>query len=112
MINLGTRWPLRDALAQSINVPAVKTLYLSGIKDSIELATSMGIGGLGDSNAYGLTLVLGGGEVSLLDMTSAYGVFATEGIRSPYMSILKVEDKNGNILRNLPKNLQGFLNQK
>ncbi len=94
---------LRDALAQSINVPAVKTLYLAGIKDSIELATNMGIGGLGDSNAYGLTLVLGGGEVSLLDMTSAYGVFATEGVRSPYTSILRVEDKNGNVLEELSK---------
>ena len=86
---------LRDALAQSINVPSVKALYLAGIKDSINLAESMGVNNLGDSNKYGLTLVLGGGEVSLLDMTSAYGVFATEGIRNPYTAILKVEDKNG-----------------
>lgn len=100
---------LRDALAQSINVPSVKALYLAGIKDSIELATNMGIGGLGDSNAYGLTLVLGGGEVSLLDMTSAYGVFATEGVRSPYTSILKVVDKNGNVLEEItPKPTRVF----
>ncbi len=89
---------LRDALAQSINVPAVKTLYLAGIKESIQLAESMGITGLGDANQYGLTLVLGGGEVSLLEMTSAYGVFATEGIRNPYVSILRVEDRNGKVL--------------
>ncbi len=89
---------LRDALAQSINVPAVKTLYLAGIKDSIDLAENMGITGLGDANQYGLTLVLGGGEVSLLEMTSAYGVFATEGVRNPYISILKVEDNTGKVL--------------
>jgi len=89
---------MREALAQSINVPAVKTLYLAGIKDTIDLAKNMGIQSLSDANTYGLTLVLGGGEVSLLDMVSAYGVFATEGVRNPYVSILKVEDKNGNIL--------------
>ena len=92
---------LRDALAQSINVPSVKALYLAGVKDSIDLATSMGITSLGDPSQYGLTLVLGGGEVSLLDMTSAYGVFATEGVRNPYTGILSVEDKNGNVLEQI-----------
>lgn len=89
---------LRNALAQSINVPSVKALYLAGVKDSINLAENMGIASLGNANQYGLTLVLGGGEVSLLDMTSAYGVFATEGVRNPYISVLKVTDKDGNIL--------------
>ncbi len=89
---------LRNALAQSINVPSVKALYLAGIQDSINLATNMGISSLQGQNTYGLTLVLGGGEVSLLEMTSAYGVFATEGIRNPYISIIKVEDSKGNIL--------------
>ncbi len=92
---------LRDALAQSINVPSVKILYLAGIRDSIKLAESMGIQSLGDANQYGLTLVLGGGEVSLLDMTSAYGVFATEGVRSAYTSIIKVEDSNGKVLEEI-----------
>ena len=89
---------MRDSLAQSINVPSVKTLYLAGIKDSIDLAKNMGITSLGNPNQYGLTLVLGGGEVSLLEMTSAYGVFATEGIKNYPTSILKVEDKNGKTL--------------
>ncbi len=92
---------LREALAQSINVPSVKALYLAGIKDTITLAENMGIGSLGDPNTYGLTLVLGGGEVSLLDMTSAYGVFASEGMRNPYTSIIRVEDKDGNILEEI-----------
>src|SRR3989338_1128574 len=86
---------LRDALGQSRNVPSVKTLYLAGVRDSLNLATSMGVNMAGDENTYGLTLVLGGGEVSLLDMTSAYGVFATEGVRNPYTPILMVTDKNG-----------------
>ncbi len=92
---------LREALAQSINVVSVKTLYLAGVKDTINLAKSMGILGLGDANTYGLTLVLGGGEVSLLDMTSAYGVFATEGLRTAYSSILRVEDKNGKVIEEM-----------
>lgn len=89
---------LRQALAESRNVPAVKLLYLTTINDSLKTAKNMGIKTLGDANRYGLTLVLGGGEVTLLDMASAYGVFATEGVRHEPVSILRVEDANGNIL--------------
>lgn len=92
---------IRDALAQSRNIPAVKTLYLAGIGDSLQTAEDMGITGLNDPNRYGLTLVLGGGEVSLLDLTSAYGVFAQDGMRNPYRSILRVEDSKGVILENV-----------
>ncbi|MEK7662295.1 MAG: transglycosylase domain-containing protein [Patescibacteria group bacterium] len=89
---------LRNALAQSINIPAIKTLYLAGLEDSLKTASSLGIKSLGDKNRYGLTLVLGGGEVSLLDLTSAYGVFANNGVRNPHEKILKIEDSKGNIL--------------
>jgi len=89
---------LRDALAQSINVPAVKLLYLAGVSDSLELAKSMGISTLGDPGQYGLTLVLGGGEVTLLDMTSAYGAFATNGTHYPPVAVLKVEDQSGAVI--------------
>lgn len=89
---------LRDALAQSINVIAVKLFYLAGTSDSLKTAEDMGISTLGDLGRYGLTLVIGGGEVSLLDITSAYGIFANDGLRNPYTGILKIEDKNGNIL--------------
>jgi penicillin-binding protein 1C len=88
----------RNALAQSINIPAIKALYLAGISDSLKTAKKMGITGLSDSNQYGLTLVLGGGEVSPLEITSAYSVFANKGIRNPHAGILKIEDKNGNLL--------------
>lgn len=89
---------MRNALAQSINVPAVKFLYLAGLRDSLQTAKSLGIDTLTDIGRYGLTLVLGGGEVSLLDMTSAYGVFAEEGTRNPYTGILKIEDNEGVVL--------------
>lgn len=103
---------LRDALAQSINVVAVKLFYLAGLSDSLKTAEDMGISTLTDINRYGLTLVIGGGEVSLLDMTSAYGVFANDGVRNPYTGILRVEDARGNVLEEympqertvLPKN--------
>lgn len=100
---------LRNALAQSINVPSIQTLYLAGIKNSITLAQAMGIGSLGNADQYGLTLVLGGGEVSLLDMTSAYGVFANEGVRHPYTSILKVVNKNGTTLEEYQDSSQVIL---
>ena len=89
---------LRNALAQSRNVPAVKLLYLAGVNDSLTTARNMGITSLGTKNQYGLTLVLGGGEVSLLDMTGAYGVFATEGVKHPTVGILRIEGPNGNVL--------------
>jgi len=103
----------RDALAQSINVPAIKVLYLAGLRDSLETAQKMGITSLTDINRYGLTLVLGGGEVSLIDITSAYSVFANEGAKNTHTGILKVEDSVGNILeeytpqpeRVIPKNI-------
>ena len=89
---------LRNALAQSRNVPSVKLLYLTGIKNALRLAKDMGIEELGNESRYGLSLVLGGGEVSLLDITSAYGVFANSGVRNPKTGILEIEDKDRKIL--------------
>jgi len=89
---------LRNALAQSINIPAIKTLYLAGIPESLRTARDLGITTLGDQNQYGLTLVLGGGEVTLLEMTSAYSVFANDGVRNPPTGILRIEDKRGRVL--------------
>ncbi len=83
---------VRKALAQSRNVPAVKALYLTGINNALRIARDTGISTLTDPDRYGLTLVLGGGEVSLLELTSAYGVFANDGIRNPYRSVLEVWD--------------------
>jgi membrane peptidoglycan carboxypeptidase len=95
---------LRDALAQSINVPAVKLLYLVGEANAIKLAKAMGISTLGDPDQYGLTLVLGGGEVTLLDMTDAYADFANGGTHYPAISVLRIEDSDGNIIEDNTQN--------
>lgn len=89
---------LRNALAQSRNVPSVQLLYLTKIADSLKTAKNMGIKTLTNPDQYGLTLVLGGGEVTLLDMVSSYGVFATDGVRYEPQAVLHVEDANGNVL--------------
>lgn len=86
------------ALAQSINVPAIKTLYLVGVTNAINLAKSFGLTTLGNAAQYGLTIVLGGGEVRLLDLTSAYATFANDGIRNTPAGILKITDNQSNVL--------------
>jgi len=88
---------LRQALAQSLNVPGVKVLLnYAGLDDSIKTAEDLGITTL--KPPFGPAIVLGGWEVKLLEMTSAFGVFATEGLKVPPVSILKIEDQRGNIL--------------
>ena len=86
---------MRQALANSLNVPAVKTLYLAGIDATIDLAKRLGINTLTDRNRYGLSLVLGGGEVKLLELTGAFGVFANDGVRHEPQGILKIVDSTG-----------------
>ena len=89
---------LRESLAQSLNVPSVKTLYLAGLKESLTTAKDFGITSLNDPDRYGLTLVLGGGEVSLLELSNAYGVFANDAVYNSYRYILKIESSSGEIL--------------
>jgi len=89
---------MRQALSQSLNIPAVKTLYLAGITQTISLSQEMGITTLKNRDLYGLALVLGGGEVKLVDETAAYGVFAAEGIKNEKTVILKIEDNGGKII--------------
>jgi len=97
---------MKEALGMSLNVPAVKTLYLAGVKDSINLAKSLGIEGLNEPDRYGLSLVLGGGEVQLLDHVSAYATLANNGVRYTKTAILRVEDKDGQVLEEY-KNEEG-----
>ena len=89
---------MRESLARSMNIPAVKMLSMVGINNAIKTAQDMGITTLTDPSRYGLALVLGGGEVRLLEMTSAYSSFAAEGVRHPYGGVLSVTDKDGNAL--------------
>ncbi|NTU69807.1 penicillin-binding protein [bacterium] len=89
---------MRNSLAQSLNIPAVKTLYIAGIKETIDTAHDMGITTLNEPDRYGLALALGGGEVKLVDMVAAYSVFANQGERAEQTAILKVTDSKGKIL--------------
>jgi len=89
---------MRSALGNSLNIPAVKTLQLVGVRDACNLAQKMGIKSLNDPDRYGLSLVLGGGEVKLMEMVQAYSVFANYGLRHDITPILKIEDSNGKIL--------------
>lgn len=89
---------LRSSLAQSRNIPSVKVLYLAGLEETIKTAKDFGITTLNTPNNYGLSLVLGGGEVKLIDMVAAYSVFAQEGIKRPQVFILEVRDSQNNVL--------------
>ncbi|MBI2670282.1 MAG: PBP1A family penicillin-binding protein [Candidatus Yanofskybacteria bacterium] len=94
---------MRQALGQSLNLPSVKTLYLAGIDDTIDLAHQMGITTLNDRSRFGLSLVLGGGEVKLVDMVNAYSVFANDGVRVLPAFLLKVIAADGTILEEYKK---------
>ncbi len=89
---------IRSSLQNSLNIPAVKMLALVGLEKTIKIANEMGIESLNDPERYGLSLVLGGGEVKLVELTNAYGVFANEGKYNPVTSILKITDTNNNVL--------------
>ncbi len=93
---------LRFALANSINIPAVKVLALVGIKDTLQVAYDAGIPQLAPTqinlNRLGLSMTLGGGEVTLLDLTDGYSIFMNSGYRVDPVSILKVTDSNGHVL--------------
>ncbi|RJR30643.1 penicillin-binding protein [Candidatus Parcubacteria bacterium] len=94
---------IRKALAGSLNIPAVKAIYLAGIDKVLDLANMLGYSTLGDRSRFGLSLVLGGGEVKLLEHTNAYASFAREGEWHPTAAILEVQDKEGNALEEWQK---------
>lgn len=93
--NFGPR-SMREALAGSLNIPAVKTLALVGVNNAVETARDLGI--TGEFKDCGLSLVLGGCDVKLLDHTGAYAALANGGVRNPVTPILKVEDRNNQLL--------------
>lgn len=85
---------MRDALGNSRNIPAVEMLKLNGVDAMIATASAMGISTFKDPSRYGLSLTLGGGEVTMLDMATAYGVFANQGYRVDLHPILEITDNN------------------
>ncbi len=100
---------VRTALANSFNIPAVKALQFAGIQNVLDLAHSMGIkNGLYRSpNWYGLSLALGGGEVTLLEETNAYATFANGGREVDATPILKMTDSRGNVVQAVNPNAPG-----
>lgn len=97
---------LRDALASSLNIPAVLTLEHIGLERLFELAQDLGINTFRDPTRYDLSLALGGGEIRLLELTTAYGALATGGMRVYPRTILEITDFSGNILYTAPPMLQ------
>ncbi len=89
---------VRMSLANSLNIAAVKVLHLNGLENFVASASAMGLSTFKNASDYGLSLTLGGGEVMMTDMATAYGVLANMGVRQDLSPILKVEDKNGKIL--------------
>ncbi|HEX9372147.1 MAG TPA: transglycosylase domain-containing protein, partial [Roseiflexaceae bacterium] len=99
-VNYNGRWNgpvrIRTALANSLNMPAVKALKFAGVKNTIDLLHRAGITGLQNGEGYyGLALTLGGGEVTPLDLTTAYNTLASGGAYYPPMAILKIVDGRG-----------------
>lgn len=86
---------LRNSLANSLNIPAVKMLKINGVETFIASASAMGISSFQDPANYGLSLTLGGGEVMMIDMNRAFGVLANMGVRQDLNPILEISDKNG-----------------
>lgn len=84
---------LRQALANSLNIPAIKVLQYAGIPETIKTAKSMGITSLKDESRFGLALVLGGGEVRPIDMATVYATLANGGVKVPPRAIVKVGDR-------------------
>ncbi len=89
---------MREALGNSFNIPAVEMLKLNGVDAMIATASAMGITNLENADHYGLSLTLGGVEVTMTDMATAYGVFANQGYRIDLHPILKVTDSKGKVL--------------
>lgn len=100
--NYGNRYfgvqTLRNSLANSLNIPAVKILKLNGLETFVASASAMGLKSLQDPSSYGLSLTLGGGEVTMTDMTVAFGVFANMGDKQELTAIQKIIDKDSSIL--------------
>ena len=89
---------VRTALGSSLNIPAVKTLQAVGMENTIQLARQLGITSLDEAGQYDLSLALGGGQISLLELSTAYAALANQGYFTGSRSILDIHDADGNLL--------------
>jgi 1A family penicillin-binding protein len=90
--------PVRVALGNSLNIPAVETLERVGVPAAVEMANRLGITSLDDPNRYGLAFTLGGAEVKPLELTSAYATFANQGRRVPPVAIRRIVDGHDRVI--------------
>jgi 1A family penicillin-binding protein len=88
---------VRTAFGTSYNIPAVKTLQYGGLPAFLETAQRLGINSLNRPD-YGLSLTLGGGDVTLLELTGAYAVFANGGRQVPPVAVLRIVDNYGRVI--------------
>jgi 1A family penicillin-binding protein len=103
--NMSFRGPvsMRQALANSLNIPAVKTLYLAGIKDTSKLAQEMGITDYNNPDNYGLAMALGGVDLKIIEEIGAYSVLANDGKKNPLETIVEIKDNSGKSLKKFEK---------
>lgn len=95
--------PIRQALASSLNVPAVITLNEVGVDNAYNLAKKLNIQSLQTPENYDLSLVLGGGQMSLLELATAYTAFANGGLLTQHHTIQSIQDADGKMLYTEPK---------
>ncbi len=105
------RVSLRHALSNSYNIPAVKVLNTIGVQPFVNFAKEMGIDTWNDSSRFGLSLSLGGGEVTLVDIAQMYGVFATGGYRVEPTPIRRIVDNKERVVRELFESRTAVLNE-
>ncbi|QQG44747.1 MAG: PBP1A family penicillin-binding protein [Candidatus Roizmanbacteria bacterium] len=105
------RIPLRYALANSYNVPAVKVLNAVGVERFITRARNMGINSWEDTSRFGLSLTLGGGEVKMIELANSYAVLANNGFKTNINSILNLENSMGENLYKLRAEMAKVIEQ-
>lgn len=102
---------IRKALAGSLNIPAVKALYLAGLNETINLLENFGYSTFAKRERFGLAFVLGGAEVKLLEHVNAFSAFANEGEIREVSGILKVVDNGGEIIEEYQERKKTVLSQ-
>lgn len=103
---------VRKALSNSLNVSSVAVMKQVGVDEAVFSAKRLGLTTLSDPSNYGLALVLGAGEVKLLELTNAYAVFANNGFKNTPVSILEIKDKRGNTIYQYEPNPQKVVDEK
>ncbi len=93
---------VRFALGNSFNIPAVKTLVLNGLSSFVASSSAFGLNTFTDPTKYGPSITLVGGEVTMLDLASAYSVLANTGQRVDIDPILQITDRNGKVMQQAP----------